>query len=103
MKAIQICEGIHWIGASISTNDLFEGIWPIPDGVSINAYVVQGETIAKIDPVRDWAGAATYLIDELSSLGIHTKDVDYIILNHLEPDQKYGHAYLQATKQGLEE
>ncbi|MHA1746854.1 MAG: FprA family A-type flavoprotein, partial [Promethearchaeota archaeon] len=86
MKAIQICEGIHWIGASISTNDLFEGIWPIPDGVSINAYVVQGDKIAIIDPVRDWAGAATYLIDELSSLGIHTKDVDYIILNHLEPD-----------------
>lgn len=86
MKAIQIADGIHWIGASVSTNDLFEGIWPIPDGVTINAYVVQGDKIAIIDPVRDWAGAATYLIDELFSIGIQPKDVDYIILNHLEPD-----------------
>ena len=86
MKAIEIVDGIHWIGANISTNDLFEGIWPIPHGVTINSYVIIGEKIAIVDLVRDWAGASTYLIDELRSLGINPQDVDYFILNHLEPD-----------------
>ncbi|MHA1612688.1 MAG: FprA family A-type flavoprotein [Promethearchaeota archaeon] len=86
MKAIEIADGIHWIGANISTSDLFEGIWPIPHGVTINSYVIKGDKIAIVDLVRDWAGASTYLIDELKSLGIHPKDVDYFIMNHLEPD-----------------
>ncbi|TFH27043.1 MAG: FprA family A-type flavoprotein [Promethearchaeota archaeon] len=86
MKAIEIVDGIHWIGANISTNDLFEGMWPIPHGVTINSYVIIGEKIAIVDLVRDWAGASTYLIDELRSLGINPQDVDYFILNHLEPD-----------------
>lgn len=86
MKAIEITQDIYWIGANISTNDLFEGIWPIPYGVTINSYVVRGEKIAVIDLVRDWAGASTYLLDELNSIGIHPSQVDYFILNHLEPD-----------------
>ncbi len=86
MKATKITDGIHWVGANISTNDLFEGIWPIPDGVTINSYVVKGDKIAIIDLVRDWAGAPSYLMSELNSIGIDIRDVDYFILNHLEPD-----------------
>jgi len=86
MKATKITDGIYWIGANISTNDLFEGLWPIPNGVTINSYVVKGDKIAIIDLVRDWSGAQSNLIDELNSIGISIKDVDYFILNHLEPD-----------------
>ncbi|MHA1602594.1 MAG: FprA family A-type flavoprotein [Promethearchaeota archaeon] len=86
MKATYVAEGVHWIGANVSTNDLFEGIWPIPNGVTINSYVVKGEKIAIIDLVKDWAGASNYLLDELNSIGIDIEDVDYFILNHLEPD-----------------
>jgi anaerobic nitric oxide reductase flavorubredoxin len=86
MKAVEITDGIYWIGANISTNDLFEGIWPIPHGVTINAYVVKGEKIALIDLIRDWEGASTYLLEELTSIGISIEAVDYFILNHLEPD-----------------
>ncbi len=86
MKALKVKENIHWIGANVSTNDLFEGIWPIPDGVTINSYVVKGEKIAIIDLIRDWAEASSYFLEELKSLGISMKDVDYIVLNHIEPD-----------------
>ncbi|MBA7574488.1 Nitric oxide reductase [subsurface metagenome] len=86
MKATKITDGIYWIGANISTNDLFEGLWPIPNGVTINSYVVKGDKIAIIDLVRDWSGAQSNLIDELNSIGISIKDVDYFIVNHLEPD-----------------
>lgn len=86
MKATKIADRVFWIGANISTNDLFEGIWPIPDGVTINSYVVKGDKIAIIDLVRDWADATSYMLDELKSIGIEFKDIDYFILNHLEPD-----------------
>ena len=87
MKAIKIDDGIHWIGASISTNDLFEGIWPIPDGVTLNSYVVKGEEkTAIIDLVGDWGNAPKILINELESVGVKIEDIDYLILNHIEPD-----------------
>ncbi len=86
MKAIELTENVYWIGANVSTNDLFEGIWPIPNGVTINSYIVKGDKIAVIDLVRDWAGASTYFLDELRSIGIEPGDIDYFVLNHLEPD-----------------
>ncbi|MBY9007775.1 MAG: FprA family A-type flavoprotein [Candidatus Lokiarchaeota archaeon] len=86
MTVIELSEDIYWIGANIHTEDLFEGIWPIPNGVALNAYVVKGEKIALIELVREWGGAAQTLINNLESLSISFDDIDYIVLNHLEPD-----------------
>jgi flavorubredoxin len=86
MKAYSIADSVFCLHADIDTDDLFEGIWPIPEGVSLNSYVVKGEKIALIDLVRDWVGAPTQLSDELASIGISFKDIDYLILNHMEPD-----------------
>ncbi len=55
MKAIKMSDGIYRVGANIKTGDLFEGMWPIPDGVSLNAYVLKGDKTALIDLVRDCA------------------------------------------------
>jgi flavorubredoxin len=86
MKARSITDYIHCIHADIQTTDLFEGIWPIPEGVSLNSYLVKGEKIALIDLLRDWTGAADQAEKALSSIGMSFSDVDYLILNHLEPD-----------------
>jgi flavorubredoxin len=86
MKAQTIAEGIFCLHADIQTTDLFEGIWPIPDGVSLNAYVVKGEKTALIDLVRDWTGAPQQLADCLASIGLDFSRIDYLVLNHLEPD-----------------
>ncbi|MDR1252287.1 MAG: FprA family A-type flavoprotein [Treponema sp.] len=86
MKAQLITEGVYCLHADIYTNDLFEGIWPIPKGVSLNAYIVKGEKTALIDLVRDWASAPKQLADCLSSIGLSFSNIDYLILNHLEPD-----------------
>ncbi|MDR1239846.1 MAG: FprA family A-type flavoprotein [Treponema sp.] len=86
MKAQTIAEGVYCLHADIQTTDLFEGIWPIPDGVSLNAYVVRGEKTALIDLVRDWTGAPQQLADCLASIGLDFSRIDYLILNHLEPD-----------------
>ncbi|MDR0376991.1 MAG: FprA family A-type flavoprotein [Spirochaetaceae bacterium] len=86
MKAHIIAEGVYGLHADIQTTDLFEGIWPIPNGVSLNSYIVRGEKVALIDLVRDWAGAPEQIEDGLASLGIDFSAIDYLILNHLEPD-----------------
>jgi flavorubredoxin len=86
MKAQKIADGIYRIGANITNGDLFEGMWTIPDGVSLNAYVVKGEKTALIDLVRDWDDAPMKIRDQLASLSVDLKKIDYLVLNHLEPD-----------------
>jgi len=86
MKAHKIGDRIYALHADVRTEDLFEGIWPIPDGVSLNSYLVKGDKIALIDLVRDWGGAPAALESGLSQAGVGLADVDYLVLNHLEPD-----------------
>jgi flavorubredoxin len=86
MKAHSIADGIYGLYADIQTTDLFEGIWPIPEGVSLNSYIVRGEKIALIDLIRDWTDAPKQIEEELASIGINFGAIDYLILNHLEPD-----------------
>ena len=57
MKAAKISQGIYHVGANIQNGDLFEGLWPIDGGVSLNSYIVQGGKTALIDLMRDWDDA----------------------------------------------
>ncbi|MDR1507958.1 MAG: FprA family A-type flavoprotein [Treponema sp.] len=86
MKAHKISDTVFCVHADIETADLFEGIWPIPKGVSLNSYLVKGKKTALIDLVRDWSEAPKQLDAALASAGTGFDKVDYLILNHLEPD-----------------
>jgi len=85
-KAVEITEGIFRLGSNIENGDLFEGMWPIPDGVSLNCYIVKGEKTALIDLVKDWDEAPSDLMEQLSSIPVSPSEIDYLILNHIEPD-----------------
>jgi flavorubredoxin len=102
MKAAKISDKIWALHADIETDDLFEGIWPIPDGVSLNSYLVKGEKVALIDLVRDWSGAADKLKAQLDNLGISIDSIDYLILNHLEPDHTGWLAEFKKQNPGVE-
>ncbi|MFX1259804.1 MAG: FprA family A-type flavoprotein [Promethearchaeota archaeon] len=93
MRTIKLADDIYWVGANVHTEDLFEGIWPIPHGVALNSYVIKCEKIAIIEIVREWGGAAQTLIENLKAINVSVKDIDYVILNHLEPDHT-GFIYL---------
>ncbi|MDR2029641.1 MAG: FprA family A-type flavoprotein [Treponema sp.] len=86
MKAPLISNSVYCIHADIETTDLFEGIWPIPQGVSLNSYVVRGEKIALIDLIRDWSEAPRQVEEALDAIGIGFDQIHYLVLNHLEPD-----------------
>lgn len=86
MKAVEIAPDIYRVSVDIGSRDLFEGIWPIPDGVSLNSYVVKAEKTALIDLVKDWDGAVDEISSQMDSIGVPLRDVDYLIINHMEPD-----------------
>lgn len=85
-KAVKITDGIFRLGSNIENGDLFEGMWPIPDGVSLNSYIVKGDKTALIDLVSDWDNAASDLKEQLEFIPVPLSEIDYLILNHLEPD-----------------
>jgi anaerobic nitric oxide reductase flavorubredoxin len=84
MPPVEIKPDIYWIGVNDRTTDLFEGLWPITqEGVSYNAYLIDDEKKAIIDLAKAFKGDAFLeQIDELIDL----QDLDYVILNHMEPD-----------------
>lgn len=86
MKASTLTNSVAAIHADIKSADRFEGIWPIPRGVSLNSYVVRGEKTALIDLLKDWDGSVGQFEEQLSSLGLSFETIDFLILNHLEPD-----------------
>ena len=86
MKVQKITDSIYCMHAEIKTTELFEGIWPIPDGVSLNSYLVKGQKTALIDLFCDWNGAPGQIEEALASINTGFSEIDYLILNHLEPD-----------------
>jgi anaerobic nitric oxide reductase flavorubredoxin len=85
MKITMLNEGIHQLSINVE-NILFEGLWPMPNGVSINSYVVKGKNTALIDGVCGWDGVPETLYGLLEELSIDPKTIRYLVVNHLEPD-----------------
>lgn len=79
----KITEDISYIGGSDRRLSLFENMYPVPNGVSYNAYFLDDEKIAILDTV-DKSIMEQYLenIDFL----LNGRTPDYIIVNHMEPD-----------------
>lgn len=86
MHAHEIASNIWAIHADITTDTRFEGIWPIPHGVTLNSYLVKGDKTALIDLAKDWAGSISQFETQLAEAGSRFEDIDYLVLNHLEPD-----------------
>jgi len=86
MTVKKISDKIFAFHVDIAHDPLFEGMWCIPSGVTLNSYLVKGEKTALIDFVRDWEGAPEKIEAQCGELGVSIKSVDYLILNHLEPD-----------------
>ena len=85
MKKLKIADGIHMLTMNVE-DILFEGIWEIANGVTINSYIVQGEKTAIIDGVIGWDGIPETLYKNLEEIGVNPENIDYLIVNHMEPD-----------------
>lgn len=82
-KPFEIANNIYYVGVNDRTKHLFEGMWPLPLGVSYNSYVVDDEKVALIDTV-DICYSDVFFRKIGSLLG--DRPVDYLVVNHMEPD-----------------
>lgn len=80
---MKITKSIKYVGVNDRDIDLFEGQFPVPDGIAYNSYVILDEKIAVMDSVEiafkdEWIG------NILSVTG--GRAVDYLVIHHMEPD-----------------
>lgn len=80
---MKISERIRYVGVNDSEKQLFEGIWPLPFGISYNSYLIIDQKIALIDTIEK-GFEEEYLRNISREIG--NKSIDYLIVNHTEPD-----------------
>ena len=78
-----VSDSVVWVGASDRRLALFENLFPIPRGVSYNSYLILDEKTALLD-TTDASVTRQYL--ENVSHSLNGKPLDYLIINHMEPD-----------------
>lgn len=102
-----IAPNIKFIGAEDDNLDLFEGQYPLTQGISYNSYLIDDEQIAVMDAVdirrcSDWL---TRLADALGG-----RPPAYLIVQHMEPDhsgsiramlERYPEAKVVATAKAM--
>jgi flavorubredoxin len=104
MQKVNLAENIYFLGFNDRRTNLFENIWPIPHGISYNSYLLVDEKIALVDTVE-----RSFIDDYFDNIVdiIGDRPVDYLIINHMEPDhsgalkalvQKYPNIILVGNK-----
>ena len=95
----QITENIYYVGVNDRNKTLFEGLWPLPQGVSYNAYLVVGEKVALIDTVE-----VDFFMPFLENIRevLGDRPIDYVVVNHMEPDHSGSLALLRQFYPAIE-
>ena len=88
----EITQNIFYVGVNDRNKTLFEGLWPLPNGVSYNSYLVVDEKVALIDTVE-----ADFFMPFLQNIRevIGERPIDYVVVNHMEPDHSGSLALLR--------
>ena len=95
----KISDRIYSVGVNDDDKVLFEGLWPIPYGVSYNSYLVVDEKVALIDTVE--CGFEDEFLANINE-AIGGRNIDYLVVNHMEPDHSSLVAYMLETYPGLQ-
>src|SRR5574344_977442 len=80
---IEITDKIYYVGVNDRNKSRFEGLWPLPDGVSYNSYLIDDDKVCLIDTVE--VDFFTQFIENIHHV-IGNRDIDYVVINHMEPD-----------------
>jgi flavorubredoxin len=80
---MKITDKIYYVGVNDRNKNLFEGLWPLPNGVSYNSYLIDDEKVCLIDTVE--VDFFTQYIEHIHEV-IGERPIDYLVINHMEPD-----------------
>lgn len=79
----KVTDHIYWIGGNDFVSTRFENLIPISRGISYNSYFIDDEKTAVLDTVD--SVIRDVFMDNVSHL-LHGRQLDYIVINHMEPD-----------------
>ncbi len=79
----KIKEDLYWVGGNDRRLSLFENVYPLPHGVSYNAYLVLDEQTVLLDTVDK--SIDTLFYENIAHV-LDGRKLDYLIVNHMEPD-----------------
>lgn len=105
---MEISESIKYVGVNDRKTDLFEGQYPVPNGISYNSYVILDEKTAVTDTVD-----ADFFDEWISNVktALSGRLPDYLVVHHMEPDHSanikkflevYPETAVVASKKALE-
>lgn len=79
----QVCEDTWMCGASDRRIQLFENVYPVPDGVSYNDYVILDQKTCLLDGVD--SSVRDQFLENLEHV-LDGRPLDYMVVHHMEPD-----------------
>lgn len=82
-NCVRIADGLTYLGGNDRRLALFESAYPVPRGVSYNAYLLTDEKTVLFDTV-DQAVAEVFFENLAHALG--GRALDYVVVHHMEPD-----------------
>jgi flavorubredoxin/NADPH-dependent 2,4-dienoyl-CoA reductase/sulfur reductase-like enzyme/rubredoxin len=92
MQAIKMQEGVFWVGVRDPELRIFDLVMTTDYGTSYNAYLIKGtEKTALIEVCED--KFFDQYLENVKSL-VNISDIDYLIMNHTEPDHSEAAAKL---------
>lgn len=80
---IELKNKIYYVGVNDRNKSLFEGLWPLPSGVTYNSYLIDDDKVCLIDSVE--VDFFSQFIESLHEV-LGDRKIDYLVVNHMEPD-----------------
>lgn len=94
----EIAKDVFWVGAKDWNRRMFDALVSLPQGTSYNAYLVKGEEkTALIDTVNPGFEEE---FEEKINLVSSLEKLDYLIMNHAEPDHASAICYIMDRAPG---
>jgi len=79
----EIANNIFYVGVNDRQKSLFENLWPLPNGICYNSFLINDEKTVLIDTVD--VCYSDLFFKKIESV-LQGKKLDYLIVNHMEPD-----------------
>jgi flavorubredoxin len=93
-NVVKISKNVYWVGVKDWNSRLFDALISLPYGTSYNSYLIVGKNKnVLVDTVKP--GFEKELEEKVEQI-LDPKDLDYVVMNHAEPDHAGAIPYIMA-------
>src|SRR5574344_1826984 len=80
---IEVINKIYYVGVNDRNKERFEGLRPLPNGISYNSFLIVDKKVCLVDTVE-----VDFFVQFMENIHrvIGDRQIDYIVVNHMEPD-----------------